>query len=261
MRRILAVITVLVVCAGASWGQSKAPARFTFKTGMGYDQGTFGAADVSRAAYAPFSLRYTGNKFEVGVSSAFARIDTAGGVRLIDGVPTQTDSSNGPLQESGIADTTVRSRFFLVVDEGRGSARPSITPFVKIKLPTADETRGLGTGKTDYGFGVELDKEIGRIFLFGDLGYTVVGKIPSLPFRDRPSASIGIGKQLGENVSVSSLIDWRRSIIAGNPNPTELVGSLAYRVNRRVTITPNAFVGLTDGSSDFGLGMQVGFKF
>jgi hypothetical protein len=32
--------------------------------------------------------------------------------------------------------------------------------------------------KVDYGFGVELDKEIGPIFLFGDVAYTVMGKIP-----------------------------------------------------------------------------------
>src|SRR6185503_4986518 len=97
---------------------------------------------------------YTGKRVEIGVSSALVRIDTAGGIRLIDGVPTQTDSSNGPLQESGIGDTTLRARFFLVNDEGRGTAKPSVTPVVKVKLPTADETRGLGTGKVDYGFGV-----------------------------------------------------------------------------------------------------------
>ena len=119
----------------------------------------------------------------------------------------------------------------------------------------------LGTGKTDYGFGVELDKDVGPIFLFGDAGYTVIGKIPSLNFRNRPAAGFGIGKQVSENVTLSSMLDWRRSIIAGNPNPTELVGMLTYKAGRRVTLTPNAFVGLTDGSSDFGVGFQMGVKF
>jgi hypothetical protein len=262
MRRLLTAVTLVILSVGPGWGQtSSAPARFTFRTGFGYDQGTFGSADVSRALYAPFSLRYTASRFDIGVSSALVRIDTAGGIRLIDGVPTQTDSSAGPLQESGIGDTTIRSRFFLVNDEGRGTAKPSVTPFVKVKIPTAREERGLGTGKTDYGFGVELDKEVGPIFLFGDMGYTVVGKIPSLAFRNRPSASIGVGKQVSESVTVSSMLDWRRAIIAGNTNPAELVGVLSYRANRNVTFTPNAFVGLTNGSSDFGVGMQMSFKF
>jgi hypothetical protein len=261
MKRLLTVITLMCLSVSASWGQSAAPARFTFRMGAGYDQGTFGATETSRAYYAPFSLKYTARRFDIGVSSAFARIDTAGGIRLIDGVPTQTDSSSGPLQENGIADTTIRSRFFVVVDEGRGTAKPSITPFFKVKIPTADESRGMGTGKVDYGVGVEIDKEVGPIFLFGDVAYTVMGKIPGLNFRNRPAASFGVGKQVSDTVTVSSMVDWRRSIIAGNTNPTELVGMLSYKASSRVTVTPNAFVGLTQGSPDFGAGLQLSFKF
>lgn len=262
MKRLLMVLALSCASVTASWGQQGlAPARFTFKMGVGYDQGGFGSAEISKAYYAPFSVRYNARRFDLSVGSAFARIDTAGGVRLIDGVPTQTSANNGPLLESGIGDTTVRSRFFLANDEGRGTSRPSITPFVKVKIPTADEQRGLGTGKTDYGFGVELDKDIGPVFLFGDLGYTVVGKIPALNFRNRPSASFGVGKQVSEAVTVSSMLDWRRAIIAGNTNPAELVGVLSYKANHSVTITPNAFVGLTRGSSDFGIGLQTSFRF
>ena len=262
MKRLFAAVALMCLSVASSWGQqSAAPARFTFRMGVGYDQGDFGSTEVSRAYYAPFSLRYTRSRFDVGVSSAFARIDTAGGVRLIDGVPTQTNSSSGPLLESGIGDTTIRSRFFAVIDEGRGTAKPSITPFVKVKIPTAAEQRGLGTGKTDYGFGVELDKEVGPVFLFGDAGYTVVGKIPALNFRNRPAASFGVGRQVSEAVTVSGMLDWRRAIIAGNTNPAELVGVLSYKASRRVTVSPNAFVGLTNGSSDFGAGLQMSLKF
>jgi len=261
MNRLLTAFALLCLTAAAGWGQAAAPGRFTLRMGVGYDQGDFGTAEISRAYYAPFSLRYTLSRFDVGISSAFARIDTAGGIRLIDGVPTPTNSASGPLLESGLGDTTIRSRYFMMIDAGRDTARPSITPFVKVKIPTADEQRGLGTGKTDYGFGVEVDKELGPVFLFGDAGYTVVGKIPALNFRNRPTASIGVGKQLSENVTVSSLLDWRRSIIAGNTNPAELVGVLSYRASPRVTVTPNAFLGLTDGSSDFGAGLQMSFRF
>jgi len=257
-------MAVALLCLSAVTGrgqQSAVPARLTLRLGVGYDQGDFGSGEVSRASYAPFSLRYTRTRFDVAVSSAFARIDTAGGIRLIDGVPTQTNSNSGPLLESGFADTTVRSRFFMAIDEGRGTLKPSVTPFVKIKIPTAQEERGLGTGKTDYGFGVELDKDVGPVFLFGDMGYTVVGKIPSLDFRNRPSASFGVGRQVSESVTVSSMLDWRRAIIAGNTNPAEFVGVLSYRANRSVTFSPNAFVGLTNGSSDFGAGLQMSFKF
>jgi len=254
-------ILLLLFSAELGWGQRLAPARLVFRTGVGYDQGDFGSTDVSKALYFPFSLRYVGTRFDLGVSSSMARIDTAGGVRLIDGVPTPTNSSGGPLQETGIGDTVVRSRFFLVADKGRDTATPSVTPFVRIKIPTAPEERGLGTGKTDFGFGVELDKAVGRMFLFGDTGYTVVGKIAGLNLRNRPAASFGLGKELSDSTTVSGMLDWRRAIVAGNSNPTELVGMVSYKVNPSVTVTPNAFVGLTNGSSDFGAGLQMTFRF
>jgi hypothetical protein len=261
MRRLSSVAFLVFFVAHPGWSQQRpAPARMSFTIGAGYDQGDFGTPDISRAVYFPFSFRYTASQFEVGVSSSIARLTAPDGVQLIDGVPTQTGLGNTPLRESGLGDTVFRSRLFLVNDQGPESSTPSITPFIRVKLPTAPEQRGLGTGKVDYGFGVELDKDLGSAFVFGDVGYTVVGKIPGLGLQNRPLASIGVGKQLSDALSVSTLLDWRRSIIVGAPNPTDLVGILSYRVGT-TTISPNAFVGLTDGSPDFGLGIQMRFRF
>ena len=114
---------------------------------------------------------------------------------------------------------------------------------------------------SDFGFGVEIDKQLSSIFIFGDAGYTVVGKVPGLSLRNRPVASFGVGKELSDTLTASGMVDWRRSYVAGNPNPTELVGIVSYRINPSVSVSPNAFVGLTDGSSDFGAGLQVSFRF
>lgn len=261
MRRRLGFVAFLVFfVAHPGWSQFKpATARMSLTIGTGYDQGGFGTPELSQAVYFPFSFRYTASRFDFSVSSAVARLSAPNGVQLIDGVPTQTGRGDMAFRETGLGDTVLRSRMFLVNDEGPGTA-PSITPFVRVKLPTAPAERGLGTGRPDFGFGVEFDKDLGSAFVFGDLGYTVVGKTPGLGLRNRTLASIGIGKQLSDAFSVSSLLDWRRSIVAGSPGPTDLVGIVSYRVGA-TTISPNAFVGLTDGSPDFGLGMQVRFRF
>src|SRR5215468_6099450 len=113
MTRLPLAILVFVLSAGLGWAQQlQAPARVTLRMGVGYDQGDFGTREISRAAYLPVSLRFAANRFDLTVSSAFARIDTSDGVRLIDGVPTRTGSGVS-LQESGIGDTVVRSRFFV----------------------------------------------------------------------------------------------------------------------------------------------------
>lgn len=261
MRRLLLPAIFSLLSASTLCAQQLTPARMTFRIGVGYDRGDFGSPLTTTAAYVPFSLRYAGSIMDLGVSSGVARIDSLGGIRLIDGVPTRISPRGTPLQETGIADTTIRSRFFMLVDAGRGTAVPTVIPYVKVKLPTASEEKGLGTGKVDYGFGAELDKDVGPIFLVGELGYTIVGKVPALGLRNRPSTSFGVGKQLAENVSAISFLDWRRSIVSGNPNPTELVGVVNWRLSPTVSVTPNAYVGLTDGSPNFGAGLQLGFRF
>jgi len=261
MRRHLPFAVFLVFfVAHPGWSQFQpASARMSFTVGAGYDQGDFGTSDLSRALYFPFSFRYTASQFDLSVSSSVARLSASDGVRLIDGVPTPTGGVRS-FRETGLGDTVFRSRLFLVNDRGPGTSTPSITPFFRLKLPTAPEQRGLGTGRVDYGFGVELEKDLGPAFIFGDLGYTVVGKIPGIGLQNRTLASAGAGKQLSDTVSVSSMLDWRKSIVAGSPDAAELVGVLSYRVNS-TTISPNAYVGLTAGSSDFGLGIQLRFRF
>jgi len=259
MTRFALTILLFLMSAGLGWGQQlQAPARVTLRMGAGYDQGDFGTGEISRAAYLPVSVRFAADRFDLTVSSSFARIDTADGVRLIDGVPTQT-GRGVPLKESGISDTVVRSRFF--VWDNKDSHLPSLTPFVRVKIPTAREELGLGTGKTDVGFGIEVDKSLSQVFVFGDLGYTVTGKVPALDLRNRTAAGFGIGKELSESTTISGMVDWRRAIVAGNPNPAELTGVLSYKLSPAVTLSPNAFVGLTSGSSDFGVGFQMSWRF
>jgi len=262
--RFLLLPLLLFLSAGLGWGQQpQERAHFLFKIGSSYDQGDFGTSETSRALFTPVTLRYLGSRFDVSVTPSFALIDTTGGVRLIEGVPTPTGEGVGAIREtrSGVGDTVLRGRFYLLSDSGRSAALPSVTPFAKVKIPTAREAINLGTGEVDYGFGVEWDKQILPLLLFGDVSYTVIGKVDGLDLRNRPGASFGLGGRLSDSVFASALIDWRRSIFEGNTDLAELVGVLTFRLSPAVSVSPNAFVGLTSSSSDFGAGVEFSFRF
>src|SRR4026207_225976 len=115
--RLSVAAILLLVFAHPGWGRQTTPARMSLTIGLGYDQGDFGTLETSRAVYVPFTLRYIAPRFDIGVSSSFVRLDAPDGVRLIDGVPT-TVPGGPPLRESGIGDTVVRSRYYLVNDRG-----------------------------------------------------------------------------------------------------------------------------------------------
>jgi hypothetical protein len=46
-----------------------------------------------------------------------------------------------------------------------------------------------------------------------------------------------------------------------NSAPLELVGLVNYKATANTTVSPNMFVGLTNGSSTFGVGVEFAFKF
>ncbi|MBI3635893.1 MAG: transporter [Candidatus Rokubacteria bacterium] len=236
--------------------------HFQLKFGPNYDEGDFGSAEKTRTFSFPVTLRYLGERWDLGLTGSFIRLDTPGNVTIVDGQPQRTGAATGPREvNSGFGDLIVRGRYYLIDDPGPSSFLPSIAPFAKIKFPTADEDRGLGTGKLDGGFGVEWDKSFGPFFLFGDLSYTFIGNPPGQDFRDRPGASLGAGYRITPAVTVSTLLDWRRSLVRGHDDPVELDGFLTVKLSRTLALTPNVFVGLTNGSPDWGAGVEVSWKF
>ena len=259
----LFVALLFLSFSSPGWGQqSQEREHFLLKIGAAYDQGDFGSSETSRVLFVPFTLRYLGSRFDVSVTPSFALVDTSGGIRLIEGVPTPTGEEIGIREtRSGAGDTVIRSRFYLLEDQGADSPIPAITPFMKVKLPTSPDDLKLSTGELDYGFGVEWDKQISQVLLFGDFNYTFIGKAPGLDLKNRPGASFGVGGRLSNIVTASGLVDWRRSIIAGNSDLAELVGVLTFRLSPTVSFSPHAFIGLTSGTSDFGAGFELAFRF
>ena len=273
MRRVrasLAAMCVLAALSGAAVAQERerperresAPGRehFQLKFGAAYDQGDFGTSDTTRSFFLPLTVRYLGDRFDVGLTGSLVYLDTTSRVVVVDGVPTPVDRQRRT-SDAGFGDLVLRGRYYAHDDPGVDSPLPAITPFVKVKIPTADESKGLGTGEWDVGFGLELDKRLREFFLLGDVSYTVIGDPPGQTFRNRPAASVGIGRFFTPNVAVTALLDWRRAIVAGRDDALELVGLVQVRLSPTLSMTPNAFVGLTDGSPDFGLGVEVSWRF
>jgi hypothetical protein len=242
--------------------RAKTPERehFQLKIGAAYDEGDFGTDDTSRAAYLPVTLRYLGGRWDVAVTASLIYLESESNVVVVDGVPVATERTRST-DDFGFGDLVFKGRYFAVEDAGPGTALPTLAPFLKVKVPTADEDEGLGTGEWDVGLGLEWDKQFDAFYLLGDLSYTFMGDPPGQDFRDRPAASIGAGTYLTPNVALTGLLDWRRAIVEDNEDALELVALLQVRLSRVVTITPNAFVGLLDGSPDWGVGMELSWRF
>jgi hypothetical protein len=119
----------------------------------------------------------------------------------------------------------------------------------------------LSTGKTDVGFGIEWDQQISQTLLFGDISYTFIGKITGITLRNQPGASLGVGHRISRTITLSGMLDWRRSILDGNPNPTDLIGVFSFKPSRTISISPNVYAGLNSSSAAFGAGLEFSYRF
>ena len=258
-RAILLPLLFVLSDAAPAWAQDAVREHFQLKIGTAYDRGDYGTTQTTKTRYLPVTFRYLGEKFDASFAPSVAMVDTAGGVVLIDGVPTPigtTSATQGT--QYGAGDTLIRAHYYLL--EGTTS-RPSITPFAKLKLPTARENLNLSTGKTDVGFGTEWDQQISQNLLFGDFSYTFIGKITGVTLRNQVGASIGLGHRFSRSITVSGMLDWRRSILDGNPNPTDLIGVFTFKPGRTVSISPNVYAGLNSSSAAFGAGLEFSWRF
>lgn len=251
-------LILLLVAVGPAAAQRE---HFQVKLGAVYEQGDFGTSDVTRTLSAPATARYLGERFDFAVTTFFLYVDSPQQVVFVDGSPNVGGQTGERETEAGLGDTILKLRIYALDDRGPESWVPGLTPFVKFKIPTGDDKRGLSTGKPDGGLGLEFDKQFQSFFILGDVSYTFMGDPDDINLRDRPAASLGAGIPLGPKWSVVALLDWRRALVSGTDDPLELLGILTTRVTPTTTVAPYAFMGLTDGSPDWGLGFEVSYRF
>jgi hypothetical protein len=233
------------------------------RLGGEYYEGDFGTPTTTRIVTFPVTVKYLGDRFDLGVRTSFDQIQTEGGVVLLGGsaAATGTPVRRSPMTESGLGDTVVKGRVYALKDSADTPSLPSLNIFGRVKIPTGDDRKGLSTGEVDYGFGVELDKQLGSFFVFGEVGYTVIGNPRGEEFRNRPDATLGAGLEFSKTLTGTVAFDWSRAIVPGEIDPLDVIATLSYRVSHAVKVAPFVLIGLSRGSPDFGGGLELRYKF
>jgi hypothetical protein len=236
--------------------------HWQLKVTPGYEQGDYDADGTTRIFALPFTLRYLGENWDLSATMSYVRVDSPGNVTLVGGQATRTAAAGGERRvDDGFGDIILKGRYYLLQDSGQLTSVPSITPLLRLKLPTAPSPH-LGTGEPDFGFGTEFDKSFGRAFIvFGDVTYTIIGEPEGERFRNRWGASIGAGYRVNDVVTISGLLDWRQSITDKQQDPVDLMGFVSFRLTPTFTVSPYVSVGLTSGSGDVGVGVELSYKF
>jgi hypothetical protein len=231
--------------------------------GLDYSDGDYGEDEDTQMIYMPFTLAYVFDDFaptptrrdqlELRVMVPYLHVDgvfTAG----VDETST----------EDGIGD--VRLSVLYVYYPTR-THLPAAELGFHTKLPTASESRGLGTGKVDYGLGLTLFQRVGDFVPFAAGHYRFVGENePDYDLRDGAAASVGLGWTPLPSWSLGASYDWRQSISRRSTSSGALVRAddgheLTFYgsapLGPDLQLSPYAVAGLSQGSPDYAVGFQL----
>lgn len=240
---------------------------FKFTTGIDYTSGDYGTGTDTNILYVPFTAKYEHGPWFVGLTIPYIRIE--GDSSVVGGADgTVITKKNGKTKNVGgntVPDVTTNSGLGDIVGQvGRSffvnhATLPLVDLIGKIKFPTADEDKGLGTGEFDYSIQADVSKTFGRWTPFGTLGYRYVGEPSGTDLNNIFFASLGAGYKLQEAWSAGLIMDYRQSTSDNTDDALEFTPYTTWKPHRDWALTGYGVFGATDGSPDYGGGLQVSY--
>jgi hypothetical protein len=154
---------------------------------------------------------------------------------------------------SGLGDVLLRGSRDFTIDRKNQS---QLTGAVNVKLPTADDADGLGSGELDVGIGIAWSAMYGDWKPIASAGYTLVGDPSGVDYDDVFSYGVGIFRRLTRS-GVYAALDGRSAMIDGTDDPLEASIGGFYLFSSSYALNAGAFQGLSDGSADYGFNVGL----
>ena len=240
--RYLAFHALLIILLSAIVAPSAVSAdtgRGYLDLGGGYKTGDFGTPKTSSLYYLSPTIGYVAPRYDVSITVPYLSL---------------TNKTGGQNRtESGAGDIILRAGAVFISE---GPSGFSLNGTLAFKLPTADETRGLGTGEIDYGAFLGLHQRIENFKLSLTGGYLKIGDPSAINYNDVTLYGIGISRVFG-GTDVAASLDGRRSTVPGAQNPQEVGVGFFHVLNADYAIRGSAFKGLNNGGPDFGMDFGV----
>ncbi|MFQ5844954.1 MAG: transporter, partial [Planctomycetota bacterium] len=202
--------------------------------------GEFGSDVRTDITYIPLILRLSSARQEFRLTAPYLSIRTEEPVTFAGGDVIRR-GTGGTTTESGAGDLVLQEDLFFLQGGGR---RPWVSGSFRVKLPTADETQGLGTGELDYGPGVGLIQPLGsRWSILASVQYVVRGDPPGTDLRNTRWLSAGTQVRLGRGASVNLFYENRQSVLRGRDDIQDVSLGYDQRLSDTVTFRSILFLG------------------
>jgi len=280
LRKVLEKILFLNLIIGATWLLPVNPAKgadgpLSIGTGFEYATGDYGTDETIDSVRVPLILDYYSERFDLQVEIPWiyqsgGTTVTMGGMRFPtdgggdhqgrhgSGMDSSNDSSDLSESHSGLGDITLTGGLVLLDESDRF---PLVRLLGYLKVPTADDEKGLGTGEFDFGAGLGLAKWLGNWTTYLEGMYVLPGSSstydPDNYWNFLASASYRLTDALRPGVSLSG----GTAAFDGASAPLEFRVKISYWTQGNASFGAYLAKGLSNGSPDFGTGIFGFFNF
>lgn len=208
---------------------------------VGYDS-NFRAREVRAEHSAQITLRYSAAK------RLLLHAD-------VDAVTSETDAATRE-RATGVGDTRVG--FQVVAAEAEGG-HPALAFAYYVKLPTADESKGLGTGRFDHKVVGLLSWKAGETDVDFNAAYLLVGKEGEPGWEHGGQGALSVSHDFKNHFGVEAELSGQ-SHDDVQPRGLFALGALSYKAGPRLVFDAGARFGLNPEAPRFGLfaGLTVG---
>lgn len=207
--------------------------------------------------YIDFSIAYSEGDINSGQNSELAQVQVTYGQVIDDynfsvAVPALflRDSFGS---ESGLGDITLRGGKTL---SGGSSSADNIYGSISVKLPTASEAKGLGTGEIDLGGFLSYTHHFNILNFTLMGGYIITGDNQVQKFKDIFVYGMGLSKIIIPWYIYGSLDGRQQSFTTGD-DPLELSVGFLYQLRPEQFVKVESFVGLSNASPNNGITVGI----
>ena len=177
-------------------------------TGAEYISGDFGGTQTIDEWYIPFTARYFIDDFVFRLTAPLLSETAPEGTITLSSADTQVivPGTGERTTETGIGDVIAGITYRDALSS-EAATDTALDLTAKVKIATADEDKGLGTGENDYIMQAELYKFYSRSTSFGILGYKVRGDPPGVDLNNSLLAMVG-GNRNGCRANTEPIEEW-----------------------------------------------------
>jgi hypothetical protein len=207
----------------------------------GYDA-NFRSQELHTEQTAPLALRFA------ATSRLLLELD-------LDTFKSETDEETR-VRETGIGDTRVGLQVVALKDTAE---HPALAFAYYVKLPTASEEKGLGTGRYDHKFVFLLSKKVGQLDFDFNGAYLNFGREDTEGRESGGQAAFSFSREFENNFGIEGELSGQ-SLDEVQPRGVYALAAATYKVNRRLQLDGGLRFGLTSDAPRVGIfaGMTVG---